>query len=92
MTGFVAETQQVICKAQGQPLFERLSLGTRYKRVEKNNGSEIKINYYWLSNIITRVENKRPNMGEFGTIRAYCYIIKQLQIIYIFIYIQGLTN
>jgi len=27
---------------------------------------------------LARVDNKRPNMGEFGTIRTYCYIIKQL--------------
>ena len=45
-------------------------------RVEKNSGSEIKINYYWVSNIITRVENKSSNIGEFGTIRAFFHIMK----------------
>jgi len=29
-----------------------------------------------VSNIITRVETKRPNMGEFGTIRAFFHIMK----------------
>ena len=44
--------------------------------MRKNSGSEIKINYYWVSNIITRVRDNRSNMGEFGTIRAFFHIMK----------------
>ena len=79
MTGFVEEIQQVSLEAQEQPVFERLCLSTRYIRVEKNNGSEIKINYYWVSNIVIRVENNRPNMGEFGTLSVFCIKMQQSQ-------------
>ena len=73
---FVEEIQQVSLEAQGQPVFERLCLSTRYIRVEKNNVSETKINYYWGSNIITRVRDNRPNMGEFGTLSVFFHIMK----------------
>ena len=69
---FVEEIQQVIYKAQGQPKIKRLYLRPTVSQGKNNNVSESKINYYWVSNIITRVENKSSNMGEFRTIRAFC--------------------
>ena len=32
-----------------------------------------------MSNIITRVKDNRPNMGEFGTIRVFFHIMKLLK-------------
>ena len=65
--------QQVSCKAQGQPLSDRLYLRPINPQGKNNSGSETKINYYQGSNIIIGLWDLRPNMGEFGTLRAYPY-------------------
>ena len=70
---FVEEIQQVSCKAQGQPLSDRLYLRPINPQGKNNSGSETKINYYQGSNIIIGLWDLRPNMGEFGTLRAYPY-------------------